>query len=86
MTGGGAREAVGAQTGENDMANDRGCSESCPCWGQPFERPRVCPLCGHIFAGKGWDGIDAHYKSKHGRDTGIEYEQWWFSICPGHTG
>ena len=61
----GAREAVGAQTGENEMPDDRGCSELCPCWGQPFERPRVCPLCGHIFKGNGWDGIDPHYKSKH---------------------
>ncbi|MDB5660880.1 MAG: hypothetical protein JWS10_3495 [Cypionkella sp.] len=26
---------------------------------------KVCPECGHVFKGNGWDGIDAHWKSKH---------------------
>ena len=32
------------------------------------------PACvDRSFKGEGWGGIDAHYKSKHERDTGIEY-------------
>jgi hypothetical protein len=30
------------------------------------KEPKVCPECGHIFQGNGWDGIDAHWKAKHG--------------------
>lgn len=26
---------------------------------------KVCPECGHVFQGNGWDGIDAHWRSKH---------------------
>ena len=76
--------AVTVQTAEKEMPNDQGCSELCPCWGQPFERPRVCPLCCHIFRGNGWDGVDGHYKSKHERDTEKKYKEWWSSICLDH--
>ena len=24
------------------------------------EHQKVCPQCGHVFQGNGWDGIDAH--------------------------
>ena len=27
--------------------------------------PKVCPVCGHVFQGNGWDGIDGHWRSKH---------------------
>ena len=27
--------------------------------------PNECPECGHEFQGNGWDGIDAHWRSKH---------------------
>lgn len=30
----------------------------------PTSGPRVCPECGHVFQGKGWDGIDAHWRAK----------------------
>ncbi len=30
----------------------------------PNER-KVCPECGHVFQGNGWDGIDAHWRAKH---------------------
>ena len=30
------------------------------------DEKKVCPECGHIFQGKGWEGIDAHWRSKHG--------------------
>ena len=26
---------------------------------------KVCPECGHVFKGNGWDGIDAHWRAKH---------------------
>jgi hypothetical protein len=36
---------------------------------------KVCPECGHVFKGNGWDGIDAHWKSKH--DDVMPYEEAW---------
>jgi len=36
---------------------------------------RVCPECGHIFKGNGWDGIDAHWRSKH--ESVMPYEKAW---------
>lgn len=50
-------------------------------------QPRECPECGHVFQGHGWDGIDAHWKSKHekGKD-GVPYKQFWSAIraCKQH--
>jgi len=59
------------------------CTPDCPCHGQPTERPRVCPLDGHVFRGSGWDGIDAHYRAKH-EEGGESYEVWWQRICQDH--
>jgi hypothetical protein len=42
---------------------------------------KVCPLCDHIFQGNGWDGIDAHWRSKH--DDLIPYEGAWSLIQAG---
>jgi len=36
---------------------------------------KVCPECGHRFQGNGWDGIDAHWRSKH--EAVMPYEQAW---------
>ncbi|WP_091766779.1 hypothetical protein [Maricaulis salignorans] len=36
---------------------------------------KVCPECGHIFKGNGWDGIDAHWRSKH--ENVMSYEEAW---------
>lgn len=36
---------------------------------------KVCPECGHVFKGAGWDGIDAHWKSKH--EDIMPYEEAW---------
>jgi pyruvate dehydrogenase complex dehydrogenase (E1) component len=36
---------------------------------------KVCPECGHIFKGNGWDGVDAHWKSKH--EAVMPYEDAW---------
>ena len=42
---------------------------------------KVCPECGHEFQGNGWDGIDAHWKSKH--DKTMRYEDAWPLIESG---
>jgi len=36
---------------------------------------KVCPECGYVFKGNGWDGIDAHWKSKH--EDIMPYEEAW---------
>ena len=36
---------------------------------------KTCPECGHVFKGNGWDGIDAHWRSKH--EEAMAYEQAW---------
>ncbi len=36
---------------------------------------KVCPECGHIFAGKGWDGIDTHWSANH--EGIMSYENAW---------
>jgi len=47
--------------------------------------PRECPLCDHIFKGNGWDGIDAHWKSKH-ENQGTPYKEFWLGLanCEQH--
>ena len=62
------------------------CNENCPCWGQPTARPRLCPICDHLFRGNGWDGIDKHYRTQHEKQTGELYEDWWNRICQQHKG
>ena len=39
------------------------------------DQRKVCPECRHIFKGNGWDGIDAHWKSKH--EAIMPYEDAW---------
>jgi hypothetical protein len=48
-------------------------------------QPRECPDCGHIFKGQGWDGIDAHWKTKH-ETSKIPYREFWegISSCLRH--
>lgn len=46
------------------------------------EQPRECPICAHVFKGNGWDGIDAHWRSKHARD--VRYEEFWEGLCERH--
>jgi hypothetical protein len=42
---------------------------------------KACPECGHRFQGKGWDGIDAHWRSAH-KDL-LPYELAWPLIRTG---
>ena len=42
---------------------------------------KVCPECGHEFKGNGWDGIDAHWTSKH--EQIMPYSEAWPLIKSG---
>jgi len=53
------------------------CENNCP-----VTRPRICPVCGHVFQGNGWDGIDAHWRAHH--EEVMPYEQFWRSLCIKH--
>jgi hypothetical protein len=50
----------------------------------PKEPPRRCPECDLACAGKGWEGIDAQGKARHG-DVML-YEAFWAALCPAHRG
>lgn|GEM_PF-237182 len=52
--------------------------------GLPPDPPRRCPECGYVFAGRGWGGIDAHWKARH-TDV-MSYADFWTSLCPAHGG
>jgi hypothetical protein len=61
------------------------CNSHCPCWNKNINHPRKCPICGQIFNGKGWEGIDEHYKKKHKEVNAQEpYEMWWSRMCEEH--
>ena len=42
---------------------------------------KVCPECGHIFKGNGFDGIDAHWRAKH--EHVMPYGEAWPQIKDG---
>ena len=46
------------------------------------ELQKVCPECGHRFRGRGWDGIDAHWRAKH--ESVLPYEEAWRLIQAGN--
>jgi hypothetical protein len=50
--------------------------------GLPEGTPRQCPECDHVFAGKGWEGLDAHWKANH-LDV-MPYERMWSLMCRPH--
>ena len=50
--------------------------------GIPNKQKRQCPICGHVFQGNGWDGIDAHWRAKH--EDIMPYEKFWISLCREH--
>ena len=45
---------------------------------------KLCPVCGHRFKGRGWDGIDAHWRARH--EATIPYERAWPLIRSGRYG
>ena len=60
--------------------------KSCLCCEkkQKTDLPRVCPECDHVFQGNGWDGIDAHWRSKH--ESLMPYREFWEGLCSSHRG
>ena len=44
-------------------------------------KPNVCPECGHVFQGSGWDGVDARWKAKH--EDVMPYAEAWPLIKGG---
>ncbi|WP_210242272.1 OsmC family protein [Mesorhizobium sp. B2-3-12] len=49
--------------------------------GMADREPKICPECRHVFQGNGWDGIDAHWKSKH--EGLMPYAKAWPLIKTG---
>ena len=52
--------------------------------GIALDQARQCPECALVLKGRGWVGIEAHWKAKHA-DV-LTYEQFWASLCPAHRG
>lgn len=46
-----------------------------------MKEAKVCPECGHRFQGNGWDGIDAHWRSKH--ESIMPYREAWSLLNAG---
>jgi hypothetical protein len=42
---------------------------------------KICPECGYLFQGNGWDGIDAHWRAKH--EALMPYSEAWPLIRAG---
>lgn len=53
------------------------CEKNIPC-----NDEKHCPVCGHVFMGDGWTGIDAHWKAKH--ENVMPYELFWVTLCEQH--
>lgn len=45
------------------------------------DQRRVCPECGHLFRGSGWDGIDSHWRARH--ESIMPYAEAWPLIKAG---
>lgn len=54
----------------------------CCSKGQPITAGKVCPVCGHLFKGLGWWGIDAHWNARH--QALMPYHAFWAGLCDGH--
>jgi hypothetical protein len=52
-----------------------------PALAESEKDKKQCPVCGHTFKGHGWDGIDAHWRSKHESD--MPYTKAWPLIGAG---
>jgi len=51
-----------------------------------YGAPRECPACNHVFQGRGWDGVDAHWRAEHEKALNIPYDDFWRGImgCVRH--
>lgn len=59
------------ETNEDEAAFDRALKRVATA----SRNAKVCPECGHVFQGNGWDGIDAHWRAKHERV--MPYSEAW---------
>ena len=59
---------------------------SCPSClkGIPVGGPTQCPECAQVFRGRGWEGIEAHWRAQHADLA--SYEDFLASLCPAHRG
>ena len=48
----------------------------------PQDSTKTCPACNHVFKGKGWEGLDAHWKAKH--SDIMSYGELWTNMCEAH--
>ena len=46
--------------------------------------PRQCPECAQVFQGRGWGGIESHWRAQH--PDVMAYEDFLASLCPAHRG
>jgi len=69
-------------TAEPDRSIDRTqISGSAPPPIQEVSKGKACPECGHRFSGKGWGGVDAHWKANH--ENIMPYDEAWPIIRSG---
>lgn len=90
-----AGSAVRRDFGDDDLCMVRGEQLVKPGWADRFHEAlgkkkltlakvnekSVCPEWGHQFQGNSWDGIDAHWRSKH--ETIMPYTEAWPLIRNG---
>ena len=50
----------------------------------PVTPQKVCPICEQAFKGKGWWGVDAHWKARH--EAEMPYSTFWAGLCEPHRG
>ena len=43
-----------------------------------------CASAPSVFRGRGWSGVEAHWKAHH--QDAMVYEDFWRSLCPAHRG
>lgn len=48
----------------------------------PVAASKRCPVCGHVFQGLGWGGMDAHWKAHH--NNLMPYKAFMDSLCDAH--
>lgn len=50
--------------------------------GMSADGPSQCPECAQVFKGKGWEGLEAHWRSKH--PDVMPYDDFRAALCPAH--
>jgi len=63
--------------GDGDMTNCLCCAK-----GIPFAEKKSCPLCGHSLMGRGWWGVDFHWKIRH--ELELPFDTFWTGLCELH--